>query len=208
MKEFGLFLKKFLLRGVSHTKFLALVQSKQAQLIWSGLTRLRHSPALELTNDWTVPALVLVMLLVGGLIPFSGFELAKQLVINSPLNFKTHLKLADEAAKLGDYTLAQSEYRTAGKLAIASTDSVLGLSSELDEIKANVYPIETARENIDNLQVLLRAQPEHRDILMRLSLSYYRVGEMTQASDYLRRAKLLDPNNSIIGEIEELLGEN
>lgn len=150
-----------------------------------------HSPTLKFVGQWLGPVLILGLLATELAMQKSSWDMAKNLVVRLPYQASSHLNLAVEAAKQHDYRLAEVEY-----------SKVLGTSTE--GVEKVIFPRQFVEGEIADLKVLLEQKPGYRDVLLRLALKYWQIGEIDEAIEVWEEARKLDPNNAEVIKTGEL----
>ena len=201
MRDFLVFLGRFLKRVTNLSGAPALVGSRPVQFVW-------YSPPLRFARQGFIPLVIIGLLALGIGLPVSPFDKAKRLVASRPDDFKSHLSLAGAAAGEDDFELAEREYAKASQIMNQlDKNEVLGITSEFEDVRKIVFPEETVREEIAELEATLEDQPGYRDLLLRLAVLYWQVYDEPQSQAYFEEARNLDPNNEIVKEVGELLSQ-
>lgn len=199
MIEFFTFLGRFWWKLARLTGVVALAQSRPAQFLW-------HSPTLSFTRQWLVPFAVVGLVLAKVLFSNSEFEEAKRRVQSRPLDASAHFQLAVTAAKEDDFVLAEKEFTLANQLIKKSkSQRVLGAISEMEVARKLVFPEEAVMEEIYELEQVLINKPGYRDILLKLAVLNWQIEKIDKAREYFEKARILDPNNEMVGEVGELI---
>ena len=183
------------------TGVVALLQSAPVQFLW-------HSPTLSVPRQWLVPIVVVGLVLAKILLSNSEFEEAKLMVQSHPFDASAHFSLAMTAAKKDDFVLAEKEFAIANQLTKKSNNQqVFGATSEVEEARESVFPEEAVEEEIDELEQVLINKPGYRDVLLKLAVLYWQIEEIDKAREYFEKARILDPNNEVVGEVGKLISD-
>jgi len=180
-------------------EFLGKFSFRVAQL--AGLVAVMHSPTLSFVFRWVSPVVLLGLLSVEMGLPLTNFQQVRKMVVRFPYQSSSHLELAVEAGRDGDYGLAENEYWLTKSG--ARDQRVLG--TEFGDIEKNVFPREWLELEIGELEDDIEKFPGHRDLLLRLAVKYGQVDNWDKATETWERAEKLDPNNTEVIRIGELL---
>ncbi len=149
-----------------------------------------------------------------GLVVFSSFitisnvDRARLGVLQKPLDPTAHLSLAKFAAETSDWAVAVREFRLANQLFSQSDMKVAGITSYYQEVEQEVYASRYLTREISFWKQVLKEQPGYLDAHLNLSLVYYKTINDDLAREHWRQAWKIDPNDSDVMLIGNLLGVN
>ncbi len=200
MFDLGIFLGKFFWRLLKLSGIVTVAQSMP-------VNNLVHSPIVVGVVKW-LPLMVVILAVSGEIIiPKSNFEIAKETVNKNFSDPKGHFKLAQTAGENNDYILAETEFRLASNLSENGLNNVLGLTSEMNEIRKAVFPQEAVSREIAGWEKLISTRPNFRDGLLNLAVRYWQIDNNEAAQKNFVQARKLDPNNKTVQKVNELLEE-
>lgn len=132
-----------------------------------------------------------------------AYAIAFQAMLYAPYSVQSHQNLAEYFWQQGYIEAGRKELLIAESLStIKNQHTVLGITNE-----RKTWEEEPVRLQTDYAfwQQIAREKPTYRDAFIKLSATAYQLGKFDEATDYLTRAKSLDPNNPIVGKLQELL---
>lgn len=184
--------------GKKHIQKLITAQSRGGRQaskpnFWGGLEQYAYSRARWACVPWVLVGTAMALLVIVSSLA-SGY-------VNSPTLGGDREEIIREAARRGDYELAQSLYE---QRTVNNEQRVLGADSELEEL---VYPEKRLEREIAEWEEKLERYPGHRDILLMLAQLYEQGGKSEKAREYWDEARILDPNGSRVEETRQKLGE-
>lgn len=199
MKDFREFVGKFSWRVLTLVGVVAMAQSVPVQYI-------AHSSALKFGGQWVGPVCLVALMGVELGLPLHEVHMAKNLVVRSPFQPETHIRLAVAAAGGYDYDLAEKEYSEAERLRFAPKDvNVLGAASE---VELKIFPAKFLQEEIEGLKTKLNRYPGDRNLLLVLAARLWQLGKDDDALAMWQKAEVLDPNYPAVGTVGKVLGIN
>lgn len=180
---------------------------------------------IKTTISWGKIRLVIILLWFLGIqaagifSPKSKFEKAKERVAENPGDLEAHLVLSEELLQNNRLAEAEKELLVASKF--QQIDSLSANQLDSNNIQ-NVLGLETSRLDalilqkqesdprdlevlIQKWQEILKEKPDYRDGWLKLALYLIKVERTNEAQEALERAKDLDPNYEVVGELEKLL---
>lgn len=167
-------------------------EGRRTEKFWANLEKYVYGRAGRLRGKWQWGGVGIAMGVIGVSV-VSGY-------FNSPTLSADVETIIREAAKSGDYTLAQELYRENYESRIKN--NVLGLQSDLDEL---VYPERKLEREIAEWEEKLARYPTHRDMLLALAELELAAGNVETARQYWEEARKLDPNGKEVSEAAEKL---
>ena len=148
-----------------------------------------------------MPVLILVISISFNLFPVQDRLRSKQHQAGRfPRSTLAHWELAREAASRFDYVLAEAEYRL-GEKYTKKDSPILGVSSEIGDM---VWPEVRVMEEVKNLNEASNVT-RSRSLLLKLAVGYWSLGENKLANEMLEKAASIDPNDSMIDQVSQLL---
>lgn len=196
MTEFGEFVGKFSFRMAQHIGIVAMVQSPIVKNVV-------HSPALLFVVGWVGPLVLVLLIVIEAGVPVSGFDAAKKTVGLLPYQGLHHMNLAVAAARVNDYQVAEREISIASQLGAPRDNRVLGAVWNGAEME--IFPRRFVFEEIKELETMTGIYSGYRDLLLNLALKYWQVNASDKANDYWERAYYLDPNNTEVVRVAQVL---
>lgn len=165
---------------------------------------------LNVVGGWMVkPIVASVMLGVVSLGNFWPVAPIRKALLDSgakPRDVRAHLELSKEAARVNDYRLAESEFSLVQEHErIRGEEKILGVSSEMEGVRQEVFPEEVIREEIAVLEKVA-GKVNTRDAWLKLAVLHWRLFDEQKAREYWQKAWLVDPNNGLVNQVGKLLG--
>lgn len=155
-----------------------------------------HSPIMR----WSKLVAAMIVVGIGFGTTISNFDKAREQVIDKEGDYRSHLSLAEEAAKLNDFELAEDELMVAKEVA-----QVLGAEADFGRVTDLVYPVDKLARDAEFLINELNQRPNYRDLILKIAVLYWQLNETDKATKYYEMAKYLDPNNENVVEVGKLV---
>lgn len=158
----------------------------------------RHIPHIyfsRLTKELLIilPIGMFVILLGNLLQAQSQFDIAKQNILNSPADPKSHTFLTQQFFVTNQFREAEIEAQ------LANNQDLL---QKIQEVKNQ--PEEVRRE-ILKLQKIVEQFPSYRDAYIKLAILNWKLYRPFDAQKYLEKALEIDPNNQVAKDLERIL---
>lgn len=132
---------------------------------------------------------------------YASYKKASQIY---PFLGEPHYKLANLYYHLNDLNRANREV----SLALDLDKNNLTYLSELENVNKELNKPAELRSQITFWENELKSDPDNRDAWLQLSARYYRTYQTPKAIAALSVAKQIDPNNTLIGQLEEFYTQN
>jgi len=154
-------------------------------------------------------ALLLLIFIVSFLWPRNEITKAKLAVGRWPLSFKKHLLFSETLFNNNKEGMATEELERAKSL--YQTFSFLDFSQKAKKkfLKTEelITQPEKIRQQINSWETVLKSKPHSRDILLHLTVLNYQLWQDEKAQDYWQKAFYLDPNNSLVQQVGQIISQ-
>ncbi len=123
----------------------------------------------------------------------------RTIVLERPFSIKSYLQFGDILYRRGN--------RTDAHIQMAIAENVLGAQTELNNVLSEWDFASGARERIyDYWKQITMKYPQYRDGYIQLAQASYDLKRLDEAKTYLVQAQTLDPNNTLISQMQKEMG--
>jgi len=187
---------------------------KPVNLIWQKIYCLLP---IAIKNNLNSSNLKITILMILILVLSINYLEAKNIIVKHqlqaaywPLSIKNHLNLAEDFFNNSDLNQAKLEINKAENLYYFYKifDFKQNSFKQINKAQEIINQPEKINQEINYWQKMLLIKPDFKDIYLRLSLLNYQIWQDDEAEKYWQNAFYLDPNNSTVKQMENLLKNN
>jgi len=149
-----------------------------------------------------------VIIIISYFLPQNKIQKAKLDAGRWPWRAKKQISLVKVFFENNQEQKAKQQLAFSKKILFLSPFNYKKIKQEIDNNKNILNQKKEIQEKITYWEEIIQNKPNYRDVSLYLSLLYYQIWEQQKAETYWKKAFWLDPNNSFIQKVGEIVNNN